>query len=189
MYFYEYCKEINYIKSKDLNSIDMKKLVFLLISFLGITCLTQAQIKDVQTETSLDASFQKGILKVKVQLTESKYKGMMLQYTLTDHKKKVITQTSISVPQKQNNIEFIPQTVNKPHLWNSEYPNLYTLSVTLMKKNKTPIDSLKKTILFRHTRFTEKEMLVNGKSIRIKGIHVRSLDNLTEVSHPFISAI
>lgn len=179
MYFYEYCKEINYIKSKDLNSIDMKKIVFLLISFLGITCLTQAQIKDVQTETSLDSSFQKGILKVKVQLTESKYKGMMLQYTLTDHKKKVITQTSISVPQKQNHIEFIPQTVNKPHLWNSEYPNLYTLSVTLMKKNKTPIDSLKKTILFRHTRFTEKEMLVNGKSIRIKGIHVRSLDNLT----------
>lgn len=157
----------------------MKKTVWSFISFLWITCATQAQILNVKTETHLDETYQEGTLTVQVHLAEQKYKGQYLQYKLINNKGKIVSENKQIIPKKQWNIKFKPTRLNKPRLWNAEFPNLYTLEVSLMKKDKTPVASQKSTVVFRHLKITGDTLRVNGQSVRIKGIHVRSLANLT----------
>jgi beta-galactosidase len=68
-------------------------------------------------------------------------------------------------------------TVPKPHLWSAEAPYLYTLTVTL----KTPHgkEYLRTRIGFRSLKVANRELLINGKAVMIKGVNRHDHSEIT----------
>ena len=70
-----------------------------------------------------------------------------------------------------NKLKISKEVIN-PELWSHEAPNLYKLSISLLKSNKK-IDEIHSKIGFREVSISAKnELLLNGKPIIIKGVNV-----------------
>ena len=65
--------------------------------------------------------------------------------------------------------------VKAPKLWSAEDPNLYTLVAELSKGGKH-IESVPVRVGFRSVEIKDKQLLVNGKPILIKGVNRHELD-------------
>ena len=62
-----------------------------------------------------------------------------------------------------------------PHLWSAETPNLYTLVAELSKSGRL-IESVPVRVGFRSVEIKNKQLLVNGKPILVKGVNRHELD-------------
>ena len=67
--------------------------------------------------------------------------------------------------------------VPKPHLWSAESPYLYTLTVTL----NTPAgeEQVSTQIGFRSIKVANRELLINGKAVMIKGVNRHDHSDVT----------
>lgn len=57
------------------------------------------------------------------------------------------------------------------HTWSAEIPNLYTLFLTLKDKNGSVIEVLNQKVGFRTVEIKERNLLVNGKRVLLKGVN------------------
>lgn len=79
-------------------------------------------------------------------------------------------QNGIQVSANQQTKATLSFVVEKPELWSTEHPNLYTLRTTLRSKNKT-IDQVSEQVGFRHFQFNKgKGFSLNGVSMKLKGV-------------------
>jgi len=61
--------------------------------------------------------------------------------------------------------------VEQPKLWSSEFPNLYTLVLTLKDNNGKVVEVRSNKIGFREVKIKDGELLVNGKSVLLYGVN------------------
>jgi len=62
-------------------------------------------------------------------------------------------------------------TVKNPKLWSAEFPNLYTLVLTLKDDKGTVVESRSNKIGFRDVKIQDGELLVNGESMLLYGVN------------------
>ena len=62
-------------------------------------------------------------------------------------------------------------SIEKPKKWSAEFPNLYTLVLTLKDDQGKTIESRSNRIGFREVKIKEGELLVNGKSVLLYGVN------------------
>ena len=62
-------------------------------------------------------------------------------------------------------------TVKNPKLWSAEFPNLYTLVLTLKDDKGTVVESRSNKIGFRDVKIVDGELLVNRKSVLLYGVN------------------
>ncbi len=77
---------------------------------------------------------------------------------------------SISVAGKDTEQVSLADSFANPRLWSAEFPNLYTLVITLADKNDQVLEVIKDDIGFRHIEIKNSQLLVNGKAIYIRGV-------------------
>jgi len=65
----------------------------------------------------------------------------------------------------------IQATVKRPALWSDECPNLYTLVVTLKDQRGRVIEHTACRVGFRRVEVKERELLLNGQPVYIKGVN------------------
>jgi beta-galactosidase len=133
-------------------------------------------IHDLNLIPELDEVYSKGILNadfiIRNPLLKS-YKGTDLQIQIYDNADKLLVDTTIKVSSNDKNEfnkKFSYQFLN-PILWNAENPYLYTL-VASLKYNKSESGKLiSQKFGFRKIEIKNKQLLVNGIPIFIKGVN------------------
>ena len=69
--------------------------------------------------------------------------------------------------------------VENPRLWSVEHPNLYTLRLQLQIANGKTIESVTQKVGFRTIAIRDGQLLINGQSIKIRGINRHEHDPYT----------
>ncbi len=151
-------------------------------------------IQDVFACGDLADNHRDGILRVtcKVGFPGETYEGGTVELQLFDPKQHMLFNPPLSKgfddslrPRSELAFE---QLVHAPKLWSAESPSLYTLVVTL----KTPQgkESTACRIGFRDIQIRDRQLLINGKRVMIKGVNRHDHDDATgkAVSRPVMEA-
>lgn len=138
-------------------------------------------IADFKVETPLDPYYKDGILQLKVKLTnESDIKSpYVVSYRLLDDQDQQVTQSSTRVEGDQTEVEFTKKTLRGVKHWTAETPNLYTLVISLKRTNGEIIEATSCKVGFRTIEIKDKQLLVNGVPILVKGVNVHEHNEYT----------
>ena len=133
----------------------------------------QIHLTDFKVESPLDENYRNGILKVKVQFTNESGQNspFLVGYRLLDKNDQQIAQSSTQVSGDQTEVEFTKKTIQEPLQWTAETPNLYTLVVSLKRPNGDVIEATSCKVGFRTVEIKDKQLLVNGQPILVKGVN------------------
>ena len=133
----------------------------------------QIQIWDVFAKATLDEYYTNGVLDISVDLLnhKSKTSNLKLEMKLLDSNStsvwsKIVEKTEIY---KNENIS-IKEIIEKPFQWSAETPHLYKLVIKSVSDGKIN-DVVKIDVGFRSIEIKNKQLLVNGKPIYIKGVN------------------
>ncbi len=141
----------------------------------------QIHLTDFKAETPLDENYRDGILKLKVKFTSENNQStpFVVGYRLLDSKDKQIAQSSTRVNGEQTEIEFNKKTIKEPLQWTAETPNLYTLVISLKHINGEVIEATSCKVGFRTVEIKDKQLMVNGKPILVKGVNYHEHNEYT----------
>ena len=141
----------------------------------------QIHITDFKVESPLDDNYRDGILKVKVQLTNESGQNtpLVVGYRLLDSKDQQVAQSSTQITGDQTEVEFTKKTISEPLKWTAETPNLYTLLITLKRTNGDVIEATSCKVGFRTVEIKDKQLLVNGQPILVKGVNYHEHNEYT----------
>ena len=128
-------------------------------------------------------SVRDGILRVtcKIGFTGETHADCAVEAQLFDSKQRAVFKQPLTAAcgdptQPRTQVTF-EQPVRAPKLWSAETPNLYTLVVTL----KTPRgqESTACHVGFRKIEIRDRQLLINGKRVMIKGVNRHDHDDTT----------
>lgn len=133
----------------------------------------QLHLEDIRITPDLVNNYKDGVLNI-----STKVKGTgKLNFILFDKEgKQVATATGLA----KNGTANITMNVANPQKWSAETPYLYTLQVSLMGAQKK--DAMKAASMtpvkvgFRKVEITNKQLLVNGQPVLIKGANRHEMD-------------
>lgn len=133
----------------------------------------QIHLTNFKVEAPLDDNYRDGILKVKVQFTNESGQNtpFIVGYRLLDKNDQQIAQSSTQVSGDQTEVEFTKKTIQEPLQWTAETPNLYTLVISLKRPNGDVIEATSCKVGFRTVEIKDKQLLVNGQPILVKGVN------------------
>lgn len=132
-------------------------------------------LQDVFATTTLDSKYTDGILNIKTKLgfTRPPESDFRIEATLYDGRKKVRNLCgTISRSYRIDSYEAEMETVVKrPKAWSAEQPNLYTLVVALKNSKGRTVEVTSCRVGFRTVEVRDRELLINGKAVLIKGVN------------------
>jgi len=135
----------------------------------------RVHIHDFEVVSTLDDSYQNGLLNLFIDLKNSLPKNQhgKLAYQLI-REEKVLLQDSKPysiIGESSSGIAFsgmIPGVLP----WNAEHPHLYTIVITLKDDKNTVIESTSLKIGFRDVKIANGLLLVNGMAVTLKGTNI-----------------
>jgi beta-galactosidase len=143
------------------------------------------QIYDFFVKTKLDHHYTNAELQIQAKVKKfgiEEPKGWKIEGQLYDDQGKPVLAEAMSVDTERLTRRPWPQRdkvpfadlsakVEKPKLWSSEFPNLYTLVLTLKDDKGNVVESRSNKVGFREVKIKEGELLVNGKSVLLYGVN------------------
>ncbi|MFS1422838.1 glycoside hydrolase family 2 TIM barrel-domain containing protein [Shewanella sp. 10N.286.48.B5] len=144
----------------------------------------QIAINDFHVKTKLNDTYTSAHLQVRPELMYNNRKdieGWKVEGQLFNANNKPVLDKVMSVdaytasrmiyPQRDNyKFDLMSAKVDKPQLWSSENPYLYTLVLSLKDKSNNVIETRSSRVGFRDVKINDKaQLLINGKSIKIIG--------------------
>lgn len=141
----------------------------------------KASIHDFFVKPNLDSKYKKGIFNGSVTIINNfaKEQNLEVQLKIYDGKKTIFDKKKPVKIQKNEkaSVEF-STIIKKVKQWSAEKPNLYPMTITLLKNDKE-IQSLRQDIGFRSVEIKAGQLLVNGKAIYFKGTNRHEHDPVT----------
>ena len=143
-------------------------------------------INDFFVKTKLNNDYSQAVLEVKPKLSNierKKLNGWNINAELFDAQQNPVLNSKASVsaniatriafPQRDNfKFGLLSAQIDKPKLWSSESPYLYTLVLSLTDDKGQLVETRSTRVGFRDIKFNdENEMLINGKSVEIIGVN------------------
>jgi len=129
--------------------------------------LPKTHLLDFHVETLMDTLYRDAQLKIgyTVENTDNDTK---IVYSLFNDAGVIIAQKA-GRPQSTDTSSCVDiLDIQNPLKWDAEHPNLYTLNVSLQKKDK-PISQFTCKVGFREVKIVGDQMLVNGKPVKLRG--------------------
>jgi beta-galactosidase len=131
-------------------------------------------IRNLEITATLDNQYKNGLLTAKVLLKNYSFndKSINLLLELTDRVSgKAVYRENQNINLASNSEQPVNFNTTVPSVarWSAEKPNLYNLTLTLKDKKKPQVIAQK--IGFRKVEIKNKQLLVNGKPVYIKGVN------------------
>ncbi|MBZ0256138.1 DUF4981 domain-containing protein, partial [bacterium] len=141
----------------------------------------KVRVDDIFITPDYDASTSNGTLRIETNLsnqTSIASAGVTLESALYDDKKPVATIKAQLNTLDAKGENSVTQTLKVPDIqcWSAEKPNLYQLVVTLRDAKGKVIESIPQMVGFRTSKIENKQLLVNGEPIYIKGVDRHEMD-------------
>lgn len=129
-------------------------------------CLPDNYIYNFDIETQFDDDYEDAVLKVSARLASSISGEVKLSLKDPFGKMVMIQPNQIRFDNQEE--EMVTIQVKKPLKWDSEHPNLYTLTAEL-KQGWTTTEKIIQKIGFRKVEVSGNKILVNGKQVHLRG--------------------
>ena len=133
-----------------------------------IFCRPQAHVRDLFVHADLQPGYRHGVLTLDVDVENGA--GTTVDYQLYDGAKS-IAHFSFPADQKTDHINIID--IKK---WSAETPNLYMLLVRLKDAKGEVLEVIPQRVGFRKVEIKNRQLLVNGQPVLIKGVDRHELD-------------
>ena len=134
--------------------------IFRDVYLLGVP---QTHIRDLRADATLDESYEDGLLTVCADVTSPE--GAKLAFTLYDGEKAV--HTGCADAEATVKYEVRVPAVKK---WTAETPNRYALAVNVLSGGEV-IEAARVMIGFKKVEIRDRQLFVNGVSIKLKGVN------------------
>ncbi len=139
-------------------------------------------IQDYFAIADLENNYQDGLLKVDVELTNcfKNNEDYTLSFQLFDNEQKVVLEGKQSIGfqnEKDSTIRFL-EKINNPKHWTAETPNLYHLALVLENEAGKTLEVIACKIGFRKLEIKNKQLLLNGVAITLKGVNRHEHDEV-----------
>jgi len=131
----------------------------------------QAHLDDVRIVTDLDAAYTNATLQFDATFAGADGKTLGLQ--LKDAQGKDVWSGSLTVKEGAASTSV---AVKNPYKWTAETPYLYTLYMTLADQDGSVIEVIPQKVGFRKVEIRDRQLLVNGQPILIKGADRHEMD-------------
>ncbi len=142
-------------------------------------------VSDFRVVAGLDDNYQNGTLDVTVHFRNSSNRTVRNQtvgFTLLDGDNEILSANrKLSVPGNGSNQVSLSSIIqNYPiNPWTAETPHLYTLLITLKDQRGNPIEFISQKVGFREIEIKNNQLMVNGKSVYLKGVNLHDHDPKT----------
>ncbi|MFV0376310.1 MAG: glycoside hydrolase family 2 TIM barrel-domain containing protein [Mangrovibacterium sp.] len=137
-------------------------------------------IHDFRVGSNLDENYQNGLLAVSAEVVnKSAAEGFKLKIELKDGETTLKTmETPITFNDNKATVNFTETVENIEH-WSAEHPNLYQLYISLINQDGSTIEVLSQQVGFRTVEIKNKQLMVNGKAIYVKGVNIHEHNHIT----------
>lgn len=144
----------------------------------------KTHIEDIRVTPDLVNDYKDGVLNVDVKVNDD----CLLELSLNDPNGKLVKRVGGLTKEVKKGVAHFTLNVPNPQKWSAETPNLYTLSVTLARPTKKivnkPLSVNQVAVLsmtpvkvgFRKVEIKNKQFLVNGQPVLIKGADRHEMD-------------
>ncbi|HEX9018437.1 MAG TPA: glycoside hydrolase family 2 TIM barrel-domain containing protein [Anaerolineaceae bacterium] len=139
--------------------------------------LPQVYLADVFAKPELDSALKDGVLSVVARIggAPELADGYQVEMQLFDAEGRAVFPGYVSEPYHYSNWEpyevTLRQLVLEPEKWSHETPYLYTLVVTLRDTQGQVVQYYSHRVGFRKIQIKNRELLINGKAVLIKGVN------------------
>ena len=131
----------------------------------------ESRVDDYRIVTDLDENYKNATIKFEASLIGSD--GLYLFLQMRDAEGKEVFSKNLAVAGGEVSAE-IP--VKNPSKWSAEIPYLYTFYLTLTDINGSVIEVIPQKVGFRKVEIRDRQLLVNGQPILIKGADRHEMD-------------
>ena len=131
----------------------------------------ESRVDYYRVVTDLDAGYRNAVIRFEASLIASE--GCTLSLCLTDPDGKEVFSKDVAVSGGKVSAEF---PVRNPLKWSAETPNLYSLYLTLLDAGGSAIEVIPQKVGFRKVEIRDRQLLVNGQPILIKGADRHEMD-------------
>ena len=131
----------------------------------------QAHLDDFRIVTDLDANYKDATLSFDATFADAQ--GKLLGVELKDANGKAVWSKTLAINNNEANVSF---PVKNPYKWTAETPYLYTLYMTLREQDGSIIEVIPQKVGFRKVEIRNRQLLVNGQPILIKGADRHEMD-------------
>ncbi len=118
---------------------------------------------------TFNVSNNEGKLKIKLGIDEVTNIQMNVVITEENQPTKNIVLSKSVIPDWQNGEAVIDVILPDIHPWHFDFPNLYRIDVTVLKKKKA-VDKISANIGFRELKFVNGQTFLNGERIKLMGV-------------------
>jgi beta-galactosidase len=138
--------------------------------------MPKINIRDYYVVTDLDAAYRNATLNIEadiINLTGSNASGYRVRATLYDKNMKQVAQFqsgNVSVPRNSERKIKLSAPVVNPLKWSAEKPNLYSLTLELIRDRNTTV-MLSSRVGFRKVEVKNQAILVNGVPVKLNGVN------------------
>jgi len=146
-----------------------------------IYTLPKVSIADYQITSDLDSNYQNGLFAADILITNhaGSHQKRNLHLELLDGGKTIFSEEQELMIQ-DSLVVHIEKVIKEVSQWSAELPHLYSLSIKLFdKENESKSVLIEQSIGFRNIKIENSQLLVNGKSIDIKGVDRHETDPFT----------
>jgi beta-galactosidase len=131
-------------------------------------------IRDFEIQSGLTSDYKDGLFGAKLELRnydtpDSTYN---VKVAVLDGKEVLFeNEESVLITRTRHNVS-MSDTLSAIRTWTAETPDLYTLLITLKNNTGRVIESISRQIGFREIEIRNKQLLVNGQAIYLKGVNL-----------------
>ncbi len=133
------------------------------------------RITDFEVVSTLDKAYENGVFSLFVDLKNhlNKPQKLTLEYAIFDGQNEIANGASrFELENNSQKTAELHTTIPFVKQWSAEFPNLYTLVVSLKDAKGRVIESTSSRIGFRSVEIARGQLLVNGVPITIKGVNI-----------------
>jgi beta-galactosidase len=145
----------------------------------------QVHIRDFFVRTDLDESYTDATLMIRPKITnftDESLEGWTIEAQLYDPETEPVLGQPLSrtvssiidekYPQRDNvKFALLEHKVSNPKKWSAEFPNLYTLVLTLKDAEGKTIEAESCRVGFRKVEIKDGQLLINGRAIKLFGVN------------------
>jgi beta-galactosidase len=132
----------------------------------------QTRLRDAYLTTDLDAAYRDATLRARIDVAGAPGR-FTVRGTLRDAKGRTVT--TVSAPAEVGQVT-LTAPVSNPAKWSAEEPNLYTLVLQLLDADGRALHTTAQPVGFREVEVRDRQILVNGARILIKGTNRAETD-------------
>lgn len=145
---------------------------------VALVCQPAVHVRDFAVTSDLDASYRDATLSVRAEVRNvgtAATSGMRLEAQLLDEDGNPAADTMhgmvADVPAGGSATVVLTAPVKGPRLWSAEYPNLYTVVLTLLDASGAVVEAVQCRYGFRKIEIRDSRVLINGVPVRFKGVN------------------